>query len=108
MTGVFLYVSRDVVYVLQDLDEEYWVTGRDESEARTKAARKFNVSPDKISLKQGTCSHLSYSTTPTNFASGATFTGVTWLVLFLQTLMFSTRGSRPVSFPSPCSAGPSR
>ena len=65
MTGVFLYVSRDVVYVLQDLDEEYWVTGRDESEARTKAARKFNVSPDKISLKQGTCSHLSYSTTPT-------------------------------------------
>ena len=36
-----------------DTDGEYWVTGRTEEEARTKAAEKFKVTPDKIILEQG-------------------------------------------------------
>ncbi|MPC09117.1 Valine--tRNA ligase [Portunus trituberculatus] len=33
-------------------NDEYWVSGRTEEEARQKAASKFNVSPDKIKLQQ--------------------------------------------------------
>ncbi|XP_035683587.1 valine--tRNA ligase-like isoform X1 [Branchiostoma floridae] len=35
-----------------DVDEKYWVSGRDESEARRKAAERFGVAEDKISLRQ--------------------------------------------------------
>lgn len=35
------------------MDGHYWVSGRSEEEAREKAAKRFNVSPDKISLRQG-------------------------------------------------------
>ena len=33
-------------------DDECWVSGRTEQEARSKAARKFKVSADKIRLEQ--------------------------------------------------------
>lgn len=39
--------------ICQDTDDKYWVSGRDEEEAREKAAARFNVPKDKISLKQG-------------------------------------------------------
>ena len=39
------------VYKRQD---EYWVSGRTEEEAKKKAAEKFKVAEDKISLRQGT------------------------------------------------------
>ena len=38
---------------LQDTNDEYWVSGRTEEEARKKAAEKFKVTEDKISLRQG-------------------------------------------------------
>ena len=37
----------------QDMDGHYWVSGRTEEEARDKAAQRFSVSADKISLRQG-------------------------------------------------------
>ncbi|XP_012272287.1 valine--tRNA ligase [Orussus abietinus] len=33
-------------------DDEYWVSGRTEAEARDKAAKKLGISPDKITLEQ--------------------------------------------------------
>ncbi|KAJ8299980.1 hypothetical protein KUTeg_021499 [Tegillarca granosa] len=36
-----------------DIDDNYWVCGRTEEEARKNAAEKFKVPEDKISLKQG-------------------------------------------------------
>lgn len=35
------------------MDGHYWVSGRSEDEAREKAAKRFNVSADKITLRQG-------------------------------------------------------
>uniref|UniRef100_A0A674BP45 Valine--tRNA ligase n=1 Tax=Salmo trutta TaxID=8032 RepID=A0A674BP45_SALTR len=35
-----------------DMDGHYWVSGRTEEEARDKAAKRFNVSTDKITLRQ--------------------------------------------------------
>uniref|UniRef100_A0A8C4DI94 valine--tRNA ligase n=1 Tax=Dicentrarchus labrax TaxID=13489 RepID=A0A8C4DI94_DICLA len=35
-----------------DMDGHYWVCGRTEEEAREKAAKRFNVSADKITLRQ--------------------------------------------------------
>uniref|UniRef100_A0AAQ6A519 valine--tRNA ligase n=1 Tax=Amphiprion ocellaris TaxID=80972 RepID=A0AAQ6A519_AMPOC len=35
-----------------DMDGHYWVSGRSEEEAREKAAKRFNVSVDKITLRQ--------------------------------------------------------
>lgn len=35
------------------MDGHYWVSGRSEEEAREKAAKRFNVTADKISLRQG-------------------------------------------------------
>lgn len=35
------------------MDGHYWVSGRSEEEAREKAAKRFNVSPEKIMLRQG-------------------------------------------------------
>lgn len=40
-------------FCLQDMDGHYWVSGRSEEEAREKAAKRFNVSADKITLRQG-------------------------------------------------------
>ena len=37
----------------QDTNDEYWVSGRTEEEAKKKAAEKFKVAEDKISLRQG-------------------------------------------------------
>lgn len=38
---------------VQDVDGHYWVSGRSEEEAIDKAAKRFNVTADKISLRQG-------------------------------------------------------
>lgn len=38
--------------MFQDTDNDYWVTGRSEEEALQKAAAKFNVSVDKVKLRQ--------------------------------------------------------
>lgn len=35
------------------MDGDYWVSGRSEQEAKEKAAKRFNVTVDKISLRQG-------------------------------------------------------
>uniref|UniRef100_A0A665VVH6 Valine--tRNA ligase n=1 Tax=Echeneis naucrates TaxID=173247 RepID=A0A665VVH6_ECHNA len=35
-----------------DMDGHYWVSGRSEEEAREKAAQRFNVSADKVTLRQ--------------------------------------------------------
>uniref|UniRef100_A0A8K9Y0Q1 valine--tRNA ligase n=1 Tax=Oncorhynchus mykiss TaxID=8022 RepID=A0A8K9Y0Q1_ONCMY len=35
-----------------DMDGHYWVSGRTEEEARDKAAKRFNVSTDKVTLRQ--------------------------------------------------------
>lgn len=35
------------------MDGHYWVSGRSEEEARERAAKRFNVSAEKISLRQG-------------------------------------------------------
>uniref|UniRef100_A0A672KK87 valine--tRNA ligase n=1 Tax=Sinocyclocheilus grahami TaxID=75366 RepID=A0A672KK87_SINGR len=35
-----------------DMDGHYWVSGRSQEEAREKAAKRFNVTADKISLRQ--------------------------------------------------------
>lgn len=45
------------------MDGHYWVSGRTPEEAREKAAKRFNVSPDKIALRQGWIS-LCYSAPP--------------------------------------------
>lgn len=39
--------------LLKDVDGHYWVSGRSSEEAREKAAKRFNVPVDKISLRQG-------------------------------------------------------
>uniref|UniRef100_A0A673ISI1 Valine--tRNA ligase n=1 Tax=Sinocyclocheilus rhinocerous TaxID=307959 RepID=A0A673ISI1_9TELE len=36
----------------EDMDGHYWVSGRSQEEAREKAAKRFNVTADKISLRQ--------------------------------------------------------
>ena len=41
------------VSTLQDDDDDYWVVGKTEEEARENAVKKFNVSADKIQLRQG-------------------------------------------------------
>ena len=38
----------------QPKEGEYWVSGRTEEEALEKAAKKFNVSKEKVVLSQGT------------------------------------------------------
>lgn len=49
--------------MLKDVDGHYWVSGRSEEEAREKAAKRFNVTADKISLRQGNTSlvHTRYT-----------------------------------------------
>lgn len=38
---------------LKDMDGHYWVSGRSADEAREKAAKRFGVPADKITLRQG-------------------------------------------------------
>ncbi|XP_077987163.1 valine--tRNA ligase-like [Glandiceps talaboti] len=48
----FVTIDDPNVPAGDDTDGKYWVSGRDEGEARKKAAKTFNVSEDKISLRQ--------------------------------------------------------
>uniref|UniRef100_A0A3Q1FP25 Valine--tRNA ligase n=1 Tax=Acanthochromis polyacanthus TaxID=80966 RepID=A0A3Q1FP25_9TELE len=48
----FVTVSDPSVKPGEDMDGHYWVSGRSEEEAREKAAERFNVSVDKITLRQ--------------------------------------------------------
>ncbi|XP_041371023.1 valine--tRNA ligase-like [Gigantopelta aegis] len=48
----FVTVDDPSVPAGTDTDDNYWVCGQTEDEARKKAAEKFNVSADKISLRQ--------------------------------------------------------
>ncbi|XP_061573124.1 valine--tRNA ligase [Cololabis saira] len=48
----FITVNDPSVKPGEDMDGHYWVSGRSEEEAREKAAKRFNVSPDKITLRQ--------------------------------------------------------
>ncbi|XP_069121491.1 LOW QUALITY PROTEIN: valine--tRNA ligase-like [Argopecten irradians] len=49
----FITVDDTSIPPGEDTDEKYWVSGRSEEEVRRKAAERFKVSEDKISLKQG-------------------------------------------------------
>ncbi|XP_067865559.1 valine--tRNA ligase [Heterodontus francisci] len=48
----FVTVNDPAIPAGEDADGNYWVCGRTEEIARQKAAEKFNVSPDQISLRQ--------------------------------------------------------
>lgn len=48
----FVSISDPSVPAGQENDNNYWVSGRTEAEAKEKAAKRFNVSADKISLAQ--------------------------------------------------------
>lgn len=48
----FVSVSDPSVKPGEDMDGHYWVSGRTEEEAREKAAKRFNVTADKITLRQ--------------------------------------------------------
>ncbi|XP_072331843.1 valine--tRNA ligase isoform X2 [Scyliorhinus torazame] len=48
----FVTVSDPSVPAGEDADGNYWVSGQTQEIARQKAAKKFNVSPDQISLRQ--------------------------------------------------------
>ncbi|XP_012725768.2 valine--tRNA ligase [Fundulus heteroclitus] len=48
----FVTVNDPAVKPGEDMDGHYWVSGRSEEEAKEKAAKRFNVSVDKISLRQ--------------------------------------------------------
>uniref|UniRef100_H3CRE9 Valine--tRNA ligase n=1 Tax=Tetraodon nigroviridis TaxID=99883 RepID=H3CRE9_TETNG len=48
----FVTVSDGSVEPGEDMDGHYWVSGRSEDEAREKAAKRFNVPADNISLRQ--------------------------------------------------------
>lgn len=48
----FVTVNDPSVKPGEDMDGHYWVSGRTEEEAREKAAKRFNVTADKIALRQ--------------------------------------------------------
>ncbi|XP_026875257.2 valine--tRNA ligase [Electrophorus electricus] len=48
----FITVNDSSVKPGEDVDGHYWVSGRSEEEAKEKAAKRFNVTMDKISLRQ--------------------------------------------------------
>ncbi|KAM3872855.1 valine--tRNA ligase [Diretmus argenteus] len=48
----FITVNQPSVQAGEDMDGFYWVSGRTEEEAREKAATRFNVSADQITLRQ--------------------------------------------------------
>ena len=37
---------------MKETNDDYWVSGMNEDEARKKAAKKFNVDPSQVSLRQ--------------------------------------------------------
>ena len=49
---------NSVLFVSQKLEEEVWVAGRDEKEARQRAAEKLCVLPEDILLLQGNIAPL--------------------------------------------------
>uniref|UniRef100_A0A6Q2XE56 Valine--tRNA ligase n=1 Tax=Esox lucius TaxID=8010 RepID=A0A6Q2XE56_ESOLU len=48
----FVTVNDPSVKPGEDMDGHYWVSGRTEDEAKEKAAKRFNISTDKITLRQ--------------------------------------------------------
>ncbi|KAK7887022.1 hypothetical protein WMY93_026643 [Mugilogobius chulae] len=48
----FVTVNDSSVKPGEDMDGHYWVSGRTEEEAREKASKRFNVTADKITLRQ--------------------------------------------------------
>ncbi|XP_061632119.1 valine--tRNA ligase isoform X1 [Phyllopteryx taeniolatus] len=48
----FITVNNPAVKPGEDIDGHYWVSGRTVEEAREKAAKRFNVTPDKVTLRQ--------------------------------------------------------
>lgn len=48
----FVSSTDDSIPAGSDLDEKYWVSGRTEADARTKAAQRFSVSEDVVLLRQ--------------------------------------------------------
>lgn len=48
----FVTVDDSSVPLGDEADGEYWVSGRTEAEAKTKAAAKFKVTEDKVTLRQ--------------------------------------------------------
>uniref|UniRef100_A0A8C7M6Z3 valine--tRNA ligase n=1 Tax=Oncorhynchus mykiss TaxID=8022 RepID=A0A8C7M6Z3_ONCMY len=48
----FVTVNDPSVTPGEDMDGHYWVSGRTEEDARDKAAKRFNVSTDKVTLRQ--------------------------------------------------------
>uniref|UniRef100_A0AAQ4QS90 Valine--tRNA ligase n=1 Tax=Gasterosteus aculeatus aculeatus TaxID=481459 RepID=A0AAQ4QS90_GASAC len=48
----FITVSDASVKPGEDVDGHYWVSGKSEEEAREKAAKRFNVSAERITLRQ--------------------------------------------------------
>lgn len=48
----FVTVNDPSVPAGEDTNNDYWVSGRTEEEARSNAAQQFNVTEDKISLRQ--------------------------------------------------------
>ncbi|XP_049587384.1 valine--tRNA ligase isoform X2 [Syngnathus scovelli] len=48
----FITIDDPSVKPGEDVDGHYWVSGRTLQEAREKAAKRFNVTPDKVKLRQ--------------------------------------------------------
>ncbi|CAJ0948834.1 unnamed protein product [Ranitomeya imitator] len=48
----FVTINDPSVPPGEDTDGKYWISGRSEEEVRAKAAKRFNVAPAKVSLKQ--------------------------------------------------------
>ncbi|KAM9852346.1 valine--tRNA ligase isoform 2-T2 [Aulostomus maculatus] len=48
----FITVNDPSVTPGEDMDGQYWVSGRSEEEAREKAAKRFSVSAEKVTLRQ--------------------------------------------------------
>ncbi|KAK3747841.1 hypothetical protein QZH41_015985 [Actinostola sp. cb2023] len=48
----FVLINDPNIPTGEDIDGKYWVSGRTEDEARKKAAERFGVSEDKITLRQ--------------------------------------------------------
>lgn len=48
----FVTVDGSTLVTDSEMQAENWVSGRNEDEARQKAAKKFNVAPEKLELKQ--------------------------------------------------------
>lgn len=59
----YLFILFDAPLSCKDMDGHYWVSGRSEEEARERAAKRFNVSADKITLRQGNIQIFHYHNT---------------------------------------------